>query len=196
MIPSLWRRLWHHNPSLSGGERRGAGLKLGYQPWLEPLEDRLVPAWPGEVLAFGPTPGLISPLPPASSKPPGGTTPIRVVVDQDSPETVLELGTAFGARSGLQQGDGLKLSVLSNTNPALVKTELSEATLTCTYARGKSGTAIVIVAATDGDGVSVRQSVEVTVRPPAVAGVPTVTLTSVGVVTPIPMPSWPGEFIP
>jgi hypothetical protein len=91
--------------------------------------------------------------------------PIRVTVDENSPEAVVDLGAVFGARGGIHPEEGLHLSVLGNTNGGLVKPDLSETTLTLTIARGKCGTAAVTVAATDADGVSVRETVLVTVRP-------------------------------
>jgi hypothetical protein len=93
-----------------------------------------------------------------------------VTVNENSSATVINLGAAFGAVSGLQHGDGLRLSILGNTNSALVKTDLSEAALTLTYAQGRYGTATITVCATDADGVSVKQTFLVTVRPLLPAG--------------------------
>jgi hypothetical protein len=88
-----------------------------------------------------------------------------VTVNQDSSATVLDLGSAFAAVSGLHHEDGLRMSILGNTNSGLVKTSLSAAALTLTYARGMSGTATITVCATDADGVSVQRTVLVTIRP-------------------------------
>jgi hypothetical protein len=115
-------------------------------------------------------PGAVSGLPQTGSKPPGGTTPIQVSVNENSSATVINLDAAFGGVSGLQHADGLKFSILGNTTPTLVKTDLSEAALTLTYARGKCGTAIITVCATDADGVSVKLTLLVTVRPLIPAG--------------------------
>jgi hypothetical protein len=71
---------------------------------------------------------------------------------------------------GLQQADGLKFSVLGNTDSGLVKTTLSEAALTLTYTRGKSGMATITLCATDADGVSVKRALLVTVSPLGPAG--------------------------
>jgi hypothetical protein len=90
---------------------------------------------------------------------------MRVTVNQNSCATVIDLGIAFGAVSGLQHEDGLRLSILGNTNSGLVKTDLSEAALTLTYVRGKYGAATITVCATDADGVSVQRTLLVTVRP-------------------------------
>ena len=135
-----------------------------------------------------PVPGSLSGLPQPGSKPPAVVTPIGVMVAQNAPETVIDLGAAFAATSGIQHADGLKLAVLGNTNSGLVKTDLSEASLTLTYAAGKCGTATITVAATDADGVSVKQTILVTVRPasptsyvssaPIPTGMPTVMMHS------------------
>jgi hypothetical protein len=116
-------------------------------------------------MPVAPVPGSLSGLPQPGSKPPAGAVPIRVTVVQNSSATVIDLGAAFAAMSGLQHADGLKLAILGNTNSGLVKTDLSEAALTLTYAPGKCGAATITVAATDADGVSVKQTIQVTVRP-------------------------------
>jgi hypothetical protein len=122
-------------------------------------------------MPIAPVPGSLSGLPQPGSKPPAGAAPIPVTVAQNSSETVIDLGAAFATVSGIQHADGLKLAILGNTNSALVKTDLSEASLTLTYAPGKCGTATITVAATDADGVSVKQTILVTVQPPGAAGV-------------------------
>jgi hypothetical protein len=119
-------------------------------------------------------PGAASGLRQVSGTSPGGTNPIRVTVNENSPETVIDLGAVFGTRSGIHPEEGLHLSMLGNTNAGLVNPDLSEATLTLTFARGKCGTATVTVAATDADGVSVRETILVTVRPLKPAGTATV----------------------
>jgi hypothetical protein len=90
---------------------------------------------------------------------------MSVTVAQNSPESVIDLGPVFGAMSELHPKDGLRLSILGNSNSGLVTTDLSGADLTLTYARGKWGTATVTVGATDADGVSVREIILVTVCP-------------------------------
>jgi hypothetical protein len=90
---------------------------------------------------------------------------MSVTVFENASETVVNLDTAFATVSGLQHGDGLKLSILGNTNRGLVSTDLSDAALTLTYGRGKCGTATITLCATDADGVSVKQILVVTVCP-------------------------------
>jgi hypothetical protein len=89
---------------------------------------------------------------------------------ENSPETVIDLGPIFGAMTSINHEDGLQLSMVGNTNSRLVRTDLSGADLTLTYAPGKYGTATITVGATDADGVSVQETILVTVRPLASAG--------------------------
>jgi hypothetical protein len=126
----------------------------------------MVPALMGGVTFSLPTlPVRASALPPATSTSSGGSAPLCVTVFENASETVVNLGTAFATVPGLQHGDGLKLSILGNSNRGLVSTDLSEAALTLTYAPGKYGTATITLCATDADGVSVKQTLVVTVRP-------------------------------
>jgi hypothetical protein len=99
------------------------------------------------------------------SKSPAASNQMRVTLDENSAASVIELGAVFAARRDIHPEDGLQLSILGNTNPGLVTTDLSGADLTLTYARGKHGTATITVGATDADGVSVREIILVTVRP-------------------------------
>ncbi len=171
MFLSLWRRLRNRNPVLPRGKCPRGGRHLSYRPGLEPLEDRALPAlWAGGLFAFAPVPSAVSGPSQTAGTPPGGATQTSVTVQQNSPETVIDLGAVFGAMPALRPGDGLKLAVLGNTNSALVQTDLSGAALTLTYARERSGTAVIAVGATDADGVSVQQSLVVTVQPPRPAG--------------------------
>jgi hypothetical protein len=96
---------------------------------------------------------------------------MQVTVAENSPATVIDLDTVFAAVPGIQHADGLRYSVLSNSNSALVRTELSDADLILTYMRGRFGTATIGVCATDADGVSVQQRLLVTVRPLISVGV-------------------------
>jgi hypothetical protein len=155
-------------------------FKFSRRPRLETLEDRMMPAVVGGVLPIAP---LLSASSPATTKS-GGATPIYVTVAENSPPTTIDLGAAYSTVSGLQHGDGLKFSILGNTNPGLVKTSLSEAALTLTYAAGKSGTATITVCATDADGVSVKRTILVTVQP--------LSPTTVVSVSPAP----PGRLVP
>jgi hypothetical protein len=138
-------------------------VNLSRRPRLEPLEDRMMPAVAGGVLAIAPVLSAASPA--AATTKSGGATPIYVTVAENSPATIIDLGAAYSTVSGLQHNDGLKFSILGNTNPGLVKASLSDAALTLTYTAGKSGTATITVCATDADGVSVKRTILVTVQP-------------------------------
>ena len=166
---NLLRRSWNGSSAQPRKNQIGVGQHRA-RPRLEPLEDRTLQATLGSAtFAVALAPVAVAVASPPSTMPPASTAPIQVTVDENSPATVIDLGTAFAGVSGLRVNDGLKLSILGNSNSGLVKPALSEAALSLTYARGKCGTATVTVCATDADGVSVKQTVLVTVRPPIVA---------------------------
>jgi hypothetical protein len=128
-----------------------------------------MPALGGGVLAIAPALSAARLL--AAGTRPGSCPPICVTVAENSPATVIDLRAAYASVGGLQLSDGLTFSILGNTNPELVTTNLSEAALTLSYAGGKSGTATITVCATDADGVSVKRTLLVTVLPPSPARV-------------------------
>jgi hypothetical protein len=110
-------------------------------------------------------PGAVSDPQPVIGPAPEPANQMQVTVMQNSPATVIDLDPIFRDMSGLHPEDGLQLSLLGNSNARLVTTDLSGAELTLTYAPGQCGTATITVAATDADGVSVREAVLVTVLP-------------------------------
>jgi hypothetical protein len=107
---------------------------------------------------------------PTAGKSPMPSNNMSVIVPQNAPESVIDLGPVFGAMGEIHPKDGLQLSILGNSNSSLVTTDLSGADLTLTYARGKCGTATITVGATDADGMSVREVVLVTVTPVQLPG--------------------------
>ena len=111
-------------------------------------------------------PAAVTGLPQTGGKLPAAPNQMWVTVDEGCAASVVQLGAVFAARTDIHPRGGLQLSILGNTNPGLVSTDLSGADLTLTYARGKNGTATITVGATDADGVSVRETILVTVRPP------------------------------
>jgi hypothetical protein len=88
-----------------------------------------------------------------------------VTVDQDAPKLLMDLGPVFGNIRDLHPEDGLRFSMLGNTNSGLVTGTLSEAELTLTFAPGRYGTATLAVAATDANDVCAQATLAVTVRP-------------------------------
>ena len=162
MLFPLWRRLWSTGAGSSGGQ----GRHVSYRPRLEALEDRLLPApLPGWALPVGAAPAAaVSGFQPGHP-PLGYAGQLKVTVFENSPATVINLNTVFAGASGIQHKDGLQMSLMGNTNPGLVRTDLSKAELTLNYTRGPSGTATILVAATDADGVCVKESILVTVCP-------------------------------
>lgn len=171
MFISLWRRLRNQHPGLSRGKSLQGGRPISSKPRLEPLEDRLLPALAaGGVLDIATVPGVVSGPQPIGVLSPGGSRPISVTVASNSPPTVLDLGPVFAAMSALRPANGLKLSILGNSNSALVRTDLSKAALTLTYMPWRWGTATITVRATDADGVSAQQTLLVTVSPPGSLG--------------------------
>jgi hypothetical protein len=110
--------------------------------------------------------GALTGLQPIGSQSAGaGVHEMQVTVRENSPKTVIDLGPIFAQMSGIQHQDGLQMSLLGNTNPGLVKADLSEGELALIYTPSKCGTASIIVGATDADGMSVRENILVTVLP-------------------------------
>ena len=101
---------------------------------------------------------------PVIATPPGANR-LTVTVGEDAAAAVIDLGSVFGGMKGIRLQDGLRLAMLGNTNPTLVKTDLSETALTLTFAPGKSGAATITVCATDADGVSAKETLLITVVP-------------------------------
>ena len=183
---SLWRRMRKSNSSSFHGNELPKGGCPSFRPQLEALEDRRMLAR----LSYGVLPlnsgesnhhsfahslrrqesngesGALGGLQPMGSQSAGaGVGEMDVTVKENSPETVIDLGYVFAQMSGIQHDDGLQMSLLGNTNPGLVSTDLSEDELSLTYTPSKCGTATISVGATDADGVSVRENILVTVLP-------------------------------
>jgi hypothetical protein len=160
MFFSAWHKLRHRNTGPRAG-RRSACL-----PQLEALEDRLLPApWAGVGSVRAAAAGALGGPPARGSSGSTVGNQMTVTVNANAAPSVIDLGPVFAAMGGLQNEDGLQLSMLGNTNPGLVTTDLSETELTLTYVPGQSGTATITVGATDADGVSARETLFVTIVP-------------------------------
>jgi hypothetical protein len=186
MLMPLWRRMRKNDSASLPRNELSKGRGPTFRPQLEALEDRRLPApLSYGVLSLNP-PGINSPtvaphlrrqgskgesgalggLQPMGSQSAGAAVgEMDVTVQENSPKTVIDLGYVFAQMNGIQHDDGLQLSLLGNTNPALVKTDLSEDELSLTYTPSMCGTATISVGATDADGVSVRENILVTVLP-------------------------------
>ena len=185
MLISLWRRMRKCDPTSFQGNHRPKGRCLSFRPQIDALEDRMLPApltygilqlTPVRTISAAVAPplpqprgiaasGALSGLQPIGSQRTEAGVGIQVTVRENSPKTVIDLDLVFAQMSGIQPMDGLQLSLLGNTNPGLVNTNLSEGELTLTYTPWKCGTATIIVGATDADGVCVRENILVTVLP-------------------------------
>jgi hypothetical protein len=88
-----------------------------------------------------------------------------LTVSENASKLVVDLRPLFAKVKDLHPEDGLRYSVLGNTNSGLVKSTLSEAQLTLTFAQGKWGSATLTVGAADADGACARVTLAVTVRP-------------------------------
>jgi hypothetical protein len=112
----------------------------------------------------------LSGLQPIGTQPAGaGANQMQVTVRENSPATVIDLESVFAGMTGIQNEEELQLSLLGNTNAGLVKTGLSDGELTLTYTPSQYGTATIMVAATEADGVSVQENILVTVLAAATA---------------------------
>jgi hypothetical protein len=126
---------------------------------------------PGAVVGGMPVPAgaavpkVIGGIQLVAAAPSRAATPIAVTVNVGASPTVIDLGTVFAKVTGIRSKDGLHLALLGNTNSRLVKTGLSEAALTLTFTPGMIGKATITVSATDADGVSVQETLVVTVLP-------------------------------
>jgi hypothetical protein len=151
---------------------------------VESLESRWLPApWLG-ALGGGAIPGgtlapegLVGLTGPGGAAADGvGTTAaaplqVDVTVPLNSGGSVYDLSKVLAGWEGWGYGVPPRISVVRNTNQAVVATRLTDTQLRLIYTAGKSGTARVTVGLTDAAGVSTQVVFDVTVEPGLVVGV-------------------------
>jgi VCBS repeat-containing protein len=87
-----------------------------------------------------------------------------LAVDEDSPETVVDLAPVFDD-ADLPQGDRLTFAVAANTNAPLVTATVAGAQLALRFAPDAHGSATIRLTATDSAGAAAQDEFVVTVRP-------------------------------
>jgi hypothetical protein len=163
MLISVWRKPRKNDPISSPGKALPKSRRPSFRPKLEALEDRTLPA----------APGVLSGLQSSSSQPARPVAnQMAITVMENAAATVIDLDPVLASKSGIHPEDGFHVSLLGNTNPGLVKTDLSDGELTLTYTRSQCGTADIEVCVTAASGVSVEETIAVTVLPlhPTVLG--------------------------
>jgi len=174
MVLHFWRR-WCENKSGTARAKRRAynGPGRSYRPRLEPLETRWLPApWLGSLAGGLPvavlgTAGHVGLIRPGSA----AAIQVDVTVPMNSGASVQDLCKVLSGWEGWRYQDPPLISVVRNTNPALVTTRLTDTELKLSYRTGMSGTACVTVRLTDAAGVSAQVTFAITVKPGPVAEV-------------------------
>jgi hypothetical protein len=168
MVLHFWHR-WCDNKSATARAKRRAdnGPGRSSPPRLEPLETRWLPApWLGSLAGTLPgvvlgTTGHIGSIRPGSA----AAVKIDVTVPMNSGDSVYDLSTVLAGWEGWGYQVPPRMSVVGNTNRALVTTRLTDTELRLSYAPGKSGSACVTVGLTDAAGVSAQITFDITVQP-------------------------------
>jgi len=174
MVLHFWRR-WCENKSGTARAKRRAynGPGRSYRPRLEPLETRWLPApWLGSLAGGLPvavlgTAGHVGLIRPGSA----AAIQVDVTVPMKSGDSVYNLSKLLSGWEGWRYQDPPRISVVRNSNRALVTTRLTDTALKLSYTVGMSGTALVTVGLTDAAGVSAQISFAITVQPRPVAAI-------------------------
>ncbi len=172
MVLHFWRRSCDNKPVTAQAKRRGHnGPGRSSRPRLEPLENRWLPAplvgslagaLPG--VAFGAA-GHVGLMRPGSA----AAVQVEVTVPMNSGDSVYDLRTVLAGWEGWGYQVPPRMSIVGNTNRALVTTRLTDAELRLSYTPGKSGTASVTVDLIDAADVSAQVTFVITVQPGPVA---------------------------
>jgi hypothetical protein len=174
MILHFWRR-WCNNKSSTARAKRRAynGPGRSSRPCLEQLENRWLPAPLVGSLAGGLPVAVLGAAGQVAPIRPGSTAAIQVyvTVPTNSGSSVFDLCKVLPGWEGWSYQDPPRISVVRNTNRALVTTRLTDTDLRLSYTAGMSGTALVTVGLTDAAGVSAQITFLITKQPGPVAGV-------------------------
>jgi hypothetical protein len=171
MVLHFWRWWCAHKSGTARAKRRAYNNPArSFRPRLEPLEDRWLPASVTPVGIGLPVPvigsvGHVAPIRPGS----GAAIQVDVTVARNSPASVQDLRKVLFGWEGWRYQEPPRISVMRNTNRALVTTRLTDTELKLSYTTGMSGTALVTVGLTDAAGVSAQITFVVTVPPAPVA---------------------------
>jgi hypothetical protein len=172
MFLHFWR-WWcdNHSGTTRANRRVYNAPGRSFRPRLEPLEDRCLPA-PLFASLVGDVPRTV----PGAAGPVGVIRPgsaaaiqVNVTVPRNSRDSVQDLSTVLSGWEGWRYQDPPRISVVRNTNRALVTTRLTDTQLKLSYTAGMTGTALVTVGLTDAAGVSAQITFFITVQPRPVA---------------------------
>ena len=174
MVFHFWRRPCDNKPVTAQAKRRvHNGPGRSSRPRLEPLENRWLPApWLGSLAGalpravFGEA-GHVAPTRPGSA----AAVEVDVTVPMNSGDSVYDLSTVLAGWEGWGYQVPPRMSVVGNTNRALVTTRLTDTELRLSYTARMSGTARVTVGLTDAAGLSAQITFAVSVQPGPVVSV-------------------------
>jgi len=172
MVLHFWRWWCNYKSGTARAKRRvynGPGRSS--RPRLELLENRWLPApWVGSITGVLPgavlgAAGQVGSIRPGSA----AATQVNVTVPMNSGYSVQNLSKVLSGWKGWRYQNPPRISVVRNTNRALVTTRLTDTELKLSYTAGMSGTALVTVGLTDAAGVSAQITFDITVQPGPVA---------------------------
>jgi hypothetical protein len=96
---------------------------------------------------------------------------VEVTVPMNSGGSVYDLSKVLAGWEGWRYHVPPRISVVRNSNRAVVTTRLTDSDLRLSYTAGRSGTACVTVGLTDAAGVSAQITFDIIVQPLPLGGV-------------------------